>query len=271
MQTSDEIWQDIESLRARYEALGIGETVDHDKFHLYSIITHSTAIEGSTLTEEETQLLFDNGATAGGKPLVHHLMNEDLRKAYVWACGEAGIHTPVTPAFLRKMNSIVMRSTGSEYNVMGGSFDSREGDFRLCGVTAGVGGRSYVNYTKVPLLVDRLCDYVNGKMSEVCKLREKYELSFVAHLNLATIHPWVDGNGRTSRLLMNYLQFRLSLIPCKIFNDDKAEYISALRESQEKESPIPFLTFMASQLRKSLSTEIANFEAANEKESGLLV
>lgn len=38
-------------------------------------------------------------------------------------------------------------------------------------------------------------------------LREQYELSFNAHLNLVTIHPWVDGNGRTARLLMNYIQF----------------------------------------------------------------
>lgn len=271
MQTSDEIWQDIESIRARYEALGIGETVDHDKFYLYSIITHSTAIEGSTLTEEETQLLFDNGATAGGKPLVHHLMNEDLRKAYVWARGEAGIHTPVTPAFLRKMNSIVMRSTGSEYNVMDGSFDSRKGDFRLCGVTAGVGGRSYVNYTKVPILVEKLCDALKDKTEGATTLRDKYELSFLAHLNLATIHPWVDGNGRTSRLLMNYLQFLFSLTPSKVFVDDRTDYITSLRTSQDEESPAPFLTFMASQLRKSLSTEIANFEAAEKREGGLLM
>lgn len=50
-------------------------------FHFYSLITHSTAIEGSTLTELDTQLLFDEGVTAKGKPLVYHLMNEDLKKS----------------------------------------------------------------------------------------------------------------------------------------------------------------------------------------------
>ena len=60
---------------------------------MYSLITHSTAIEGSTLTEIDTQLLFDEGVTAKGKPLIHHLMNEDLRKAYELAKEEAQRNT----------------------------------------------------------------------------------------------------------------------------------------------------------------------------------
>ena len=71
------IWEKIENLNKEYNSLNLGEIVDYNKFYLYSIITHSTAIEGSTLTEKDTQLLFDDGITAKGKPLVHHLMNED--------------------------------------------------------------------------------------------------------------------------------------------------------------------------------------------------
>ncbi len=54
--------------------------LDYQKFYLYSIITHSTAIEGSTVTEFENQLLFDEGITAKGKPMVEQLMNLDLKK-----------------------------------------------------------------------------------------------------------------------------------------------------------------------------------------------
>ncbi len=71
------IWQEIEQLYRMFRQLGIGEAVDYEKFYLYSLITHSTTIEGSTLTELDTQLLFDEGLTAKGKPLVHHLMNDD--------------------------------------------------------------------------------------------------------------------------------------------------------------------------------------------------
>lgn len=105
------------------------------------------------------------------------------------------------------MNAMLMRTTGSVHSVMGGSFDSSKGEFRLCGVTAGVGGHSYMNYLKVPAKVDELCAILQEKQKKMGTFREQYELSFNAHLNLVTIHPWVDGNGRTARLLMNYIQF----------------------------------------------------------------
>ena len=57
------------SLLDEYKALGIAEQIDYNKFYLYSLITHSTAIEGSTVTEIENQLLFDEGITAKGLSL----------------------------------------------------------------------------------------------------------------------------------------------------------------------------------------------------------
>ena len=70
------------SLIQQHKELGISEQIDYEKFYLYSIITHSTAIEGSTVTEVEAQLLFDEGITAKGKPLIEQLMNLDLKAAY---------------------------------------------------------------------------------------------------------------------------------------------------------------------------------------------
>jgi hypothetical protein len=51
--------------------------------------------------------------------------------------------TPITTAFLQELNALVMKSTGSVTQVLGGAFDSSKGEFRLCGVTAGLGGESY--------------------------------------------------------------------------------------------------------------------------------
>ena len=234
------VWQEIELLYQKFQKLGISEAVDYDKYYLYSLITHSTAIEGSTLTELDTQLLFDEGVTAKGKPLVHHLMNEDLKQAYELAKTESGSLVPITPAFLKRMNAMLMRTTGSVHSVLGGSFDSSKGEFRLCGVTAGVGGHSYMNYLKVPAKVDELC-------------------------NLVTIHPWVDDNGRTARLLMNYIQFCYHLFPTKIFKEDREEYILSLRQCQNEETNQPFLDFMARQLKKSLSIEIERFNVSRKK------
>ena len=113
----------------------------------------------------DTQLLFDEGVTAKGKPLVYHLMNEDLKKAYELAKEESEQGTVITPTFLQKLNATLMRTTGSVHNVMGGSFDSSKGEFRLCGVTAGVGGRSYLNYQKVPAKVEEFCTILQEKQN----------------------------------------------------------------------------------------------------------
>ena len=259
------VWQEIEQLYQKFQQLGISEAVDYEKYYLYSLITHSTAIEGSTLTEAETQMLFDEGLTAKGKPLVYHLMNEDLKKAYEFAKEEAKCKKPINSVFLQKLNATLMRTTGSIYNVMGGSFDSSKGEFRLCGVTASMSGRSYMGYQKVPAKVEELCALLQEKQKTAKTFREQYELSFNAHLNLVTIHPWVDGNGRTARLLMNYIQFCHNLFPTKIFKEDREEYISALRLSQEEEVNQPFLDFMAGQLKRSLSLEIERFNASQKK------
>ncbi len=260
-----DIWQEIEELYQEFQKLGISQSVDYEKYYLYSLITHSTAIEGSTLTEMDTQLLFDEGVTAKGKPLVYHLMNEDLKKAYELAKEESEQSAVITPTFLQKLNATLMRTTGSVHNVMGGSFDSSKGEFRLCGVTAGVGGRSYMSYQKVPAKVEELCAILQEKQKMVGTFREQYELSFNVHLNLVTIHPWVDGNGRTARLLMNYIQFCYHLFPIKIFKEDRADYILSLQQSQDNEVNQPFLDFMAVQLEKSLTLEIEKYNAAHKE------
>ena len=64
---------------SRYTASGIEQQVDYEKFYLYSLITHSTAIEGSTVTEVENLLLFDEGIAAKGRSLVEQMMNVDLK------------------------------------------------------------------------------------------------------------------------------------------------------------------------------------------------
>ena len=64
---------------------------------------------------------------------------------------------------------------------------------------------------------------------------------------------------------MNYIQFCYNLFPTKIFKEDREEYISALRQSQEEETNQPFLDFMAGQLKKSLSLEIERFKTSQKK------
>ncbi len=261
----EKLWREIEKDYKAYNKLALQEMLDYNKYYMYSIIAHSTAIEGSTLTELETQLLFDEGITVSGKLMEEHLMNFDLKKAYDFAATEAKKETPASPDFLKTLNALVMKNTGSEYNTPVGSFNAARGDYRLFGVTAGIGGKSYINYQKIPLKVEALCEEIKGRINESNFMEDLYNLSFDAHLNLVTIHPWADGNGRTSRLLMNYIQFQKQLVPTKVHKEDKSAYISALETSRKEESPNPFRKFMAKQLQKTLKEEIQGYKKNRKK------
>ena len=225
-----------EALKA-YLASGVEDQVDYQKFYLYSIVTHSTAIEGSTVTEIENQLLFDEGIAAKGRSLTEQMMNVDLKNAYLYAFKVASENPIYTPQLLQQLSALVMRRTGSEYSTIAGQFDSSKGEFRLCNVSAGIGGRSYLAYNKVSRAVDDFCGWLNKEIANADKtdIAACYRLSFEAHFQLVTIHPWVDDNGRTTRLVMNMIQRQLGLVPSIVRKDDKGEYIQSLVDSREND------------------------------------
>ncbi len=249
-----------ESLRA-YRASGVEDQVDYQKFYLYSIVTHSTAIEGSTVTEIENQLLFDEGISAKGRSLNEQMMNLDLRDAYLYAFGKASENPTYTPRMLQRLSALVMRRTGSEYSTMAGGFDSSKGDFRLCNVSAGIGGRSYLSYNKVPRAVEEFCSWLNDRLSKVDRkdVAACYRLSFEAHFRLVTIHPWVDGNGRTTRLLMNMIQRQLGLVPSIVRKEDKGEYIQSLVDSRENEDSTIIQDVMLRQHIANLNRRLSEY------------
>ena len=247
------------ALIERYKQLGIDSQIDYEKFYLYSIITHSTAIEGSTVTEIENQLLFEQGITANGKTLVEQMMNLDLKRAYEESIRLAKNHTDITIDILKALSRLVMQNTGATYKTALGDFSSTNGDLRLVNVTAGVGGSSYLSYQKVPAKLQEFCDCLNAQRKRSMSMSEQYELSFEAHYRLVTIHPWADGNGRMARLIMNHIQFEFGLIPAKVLKEDKGEYINALIATRESESISTFLDFMTRQMIKTLSSDIDAF------------
>ena len=247
------------ALIERYKQLGIDSQIDYEKFYLYSIITHSTAIEGSTVTEIENQLLFDEGISAKGKTIVEQMMNLDLKRAYEESIRLAKQHTDITINVLKELSRSVMQNTGSTYKTALGDFSSANGDLRLVNVSAGVGGRSYLSYQKVPGKLQEFCDWLNGQRKRSMSLQERYNLSFEAHYRLVTIHPWADGNGRMARLIMNHIQFEFGLVPAKVLKEDKGDYINALITTRDTDDICHFLGFMIEEMIKTLSTDIDTF------------
>lgn len=264
MQQQDKIT--LVELLNRHKDLGITEQIDFKKFYLYSIIAHSTAIEGSTVTEVEAQLLFDEGITSSKRTLQEQMMNLDLKAAYEYGMKWIQQHDPITVEWLISLAAKVMKHTGSEYSAMAGSFSAAKGELRKLNVSAGLGGPSYMSYQKVPSRLAAFCEELNRRRASVDKTDPCaiYDLSFWAHYELVTIHPWADGNGRTSRLLMNLLQMEYDLLPVRVLKEDKADYIQALADTRENEDIRIFLECMMRLHIEHLRSDIEQFLKSTE-------
>lgn len=260
----------LERLITQYKELGIDNQIDYDKFYLYSLITHSTAIEGSTITELENQIMFDHGVSLKGKSIIEQSMNLDLKTAYEQSIELAKQHTPLSIEMLISLSALVMKNTGKVYKSILGDFSSACGDLRLLNVSAGIGGHSYMNYSKVPAKLAEFCERLNVQRAKASEMSvdDLYQMSFDAHYNLVTIHPWADGNGRMARLVMNMLQFEFGLIPTKILKEDKEEYIKALVATRETDNLDIFRSFMSSMMERNLQNEITIYlESIGENKS----
>ena len=259
--TAKDLKNSLKEVIDKYNSLGVNQQLDYDKFYLYSIITHSTAIEGSTVTEVENQLLFDEGITSSKRTITEQMMNLDLKNAYEKSFEYAKNHEKLTVEMLCKLSSILMQNTGTEYNTIAGSFSSAKGELRLVNVSAGRGGKSYLAWQKVPDRLQKTCDYLNRRRSEIDKnnIEEIYKLSFEAHYLLVSIHPWADGNGRMSRLVMNMIQKEFDVIPSIVKKENRVEYIQSLASSQVKDDMQDFMDFMMNHHIQNLLQQINEY------------
>lgn len=259
--TAKDLKTSLKEVIDKYNSLGINQQLDYDKFYLYSIITHSTAIEGSTVTEVENQLLFDEGITSSKRTITEQMMNLDLKNAYEKSFEYAKNHEKLTVEMLCKLSSILMQNTGTEYNTIAGSFSSAKGELRLVNVSAGRGGKSYLAWQKVPDRLQKTCDYLNRRRSEIDKnnIEEIYKLSFEAHYLLVSIHPWADGNGSMSRLIMNMIQKEFDVIPSIVKKENRVEYIQSLASSQVKDDMQDFMDFMMNHHIQNLLQQINEY------------
>jgi Fic family protein len=268
--------QEIILLIEKFQSLNLSAIIDFDKFNDFAITHHSTTIEGSTLTETETRLLLDEGITPAGKPILHSLMVQDHYNALLFITQKSkdasnkAVKIALTPLFIQQINAAVMKQTGSpdcyRNQTVFGELDASKGVFRKGNVSAG--STYFVGYQKVEELVNKLCESINEKTFNNASFIEKLNCCFDAHFDLVTIHPFYDGNGRTSRLLMNYLQLYFNLPPGIVFKEDKATYFEALQQTRQQEDLNIFRNFMASQYSKYLRQEIEKFENAEKDGKG---
>jgi Fic family protein len=192
----------------------------------------SNALEGNSLTETETKVVIEDGITIGGKPLKDHY--------------EAIGHSEAYDLLYR----IARKKEISEKHIKD---LHRVFFFRIDPKNAGKYRKRRVLITGTEFLPpspDKVPSLMASFAREIPSLRKKYHpVHFAAflHREFVTIHPFMDGNGRTARLLMNLalLQdgYPIAIIPPVL----RAQYLNALKKSQgTPRDDRPFLDFIAS-------------------------
>jgi Fic family protein len=254
------MWTRLEKLREQYINQRIMDSIDYEKFCMISIVYNSSKIEGCSLSETDTKLLIENNITASGKSLTDHLMVKDHYYAFLLIKEIANKKRQLSSDLIKEINSYVMRSTGGRVSTISGDFDTSKGDLRLAQVY--VDKKYFPGFSKVPELLQQLIYKVNNRIDNV-NGHDIIKLSADIHYNFVNIHPFGDGNGRTARLLMNYIQLYHGEPLIKIFTEDRAEYIDSLNETEKKGNPDIFRDFICRQQIKFYDAELEKYENGN--------
>jgi Fic family protein len=221
----------------------------------------SNAIEGNTLTRRETALVVEKGITVGGKSLAEHLEATNHAEALDWVKAQVSRkHHQISNQDVLRIHNLILK----------GIDDANAGHFRSVPIRILGSTVVFTNPRKVPDLMDELCKW----LSEKPKLHP-IELAAEAHYRLVTIHPFVDGNGRTARLLMNMILMMNGYPPAIIRKRDRLSYIDSLEKAQLGGSNEPYLRLINKAVNRSLDiylkAVLGTEDEANETDSDILL
>lgn len=177
---------------------------------------HSNAIEGNRLTLPETRAVLEDGITIAGKPLKDHLEAVNLAQALDFIEELARAERPLGEREVREIHAIVLRSIDVD----------NAGNYRRLNVR--IGGTDYVPppALAVPERMEEFGRWLAGSKPE-----HPLAVAAIAHAWFETIHPFVDGNGRTGRLLANLLLMRHGYPVTVLRVEERARYYTALDQS----------------------------------------
>ena len=211
---------------------------------------NSNAIEGSTLTLRETQLILEQGITIGGKSLREHFEAVNHRDAILLVQDLAARAEPITPAVVRQLHALVLARID----------DENAGQYRQLPVR--IAGSAH----EPPPAWDvaaRMTDWAGWLAGQEAAGVERVELAAVAHHRLVSIHPFLDGNARTARLIMNLVLLRGDYPPAIIARANRAQYYRALSQADRGvEAPLANLVGRAVERSLTLYLEAVTPQTA---------
>jgi len=210
---------------------------------------NSNAIEGNTLSLRETQLVIQEGITVGGKSLREHLEARNHPDAIDYVEKLAQKQTPIEQDDILKINALLMRGIDDQN---AGKY--RTGQVRVAGVTF-----MPPPTQKIPKMISELLQTLSQNPDELRPI----ELAAFFHHKCVYIHPFLDGNGRTARLLINVILIRNGYPFTVLLKVDRPKYLRALGEA-DNGNPIPFANLVASSVERSLDIYLLAFEKEAE-------
>jgi hypothetical protein len=207
------------------EADGIWTSIWYQEAH------HSTALEGNTLVLRQVETLLAEGRAVGDKELREYMEVRAYADAASWVYGQ-GLHVGewnldalLSLTEVRHVHELALGPVWSVAPHPHSSEDERPGSFRRHDILPFAAGMSPPPWTDVHAAMTGWVRSLPTRLSEAPLI----ESLAVAHAEFDRIHPFLAGNGRAGRLVMNLLLVRLGFPPVAIYKRDRERYLRALR------------------------------------------
>jgi len=225
----DEAFEDLRTrmggLPNPSEAEGIWDSIWYEEAH------HSTAIEGNTLVLKQVEQLLAEGRAVGNKELKEYMEVRGYATAARWVYGQAlepgawGTGDLLTLTEVRQVHRSALGPVWEVSPHPGATPREAPGSFREHDIQPFPGGMTPSPWNDVPAEIRSWLDDLAG----IPAAPRPMEALAVAHHEFEQVHPFLDGNGRTGRLLLNLMLVRLGYAPAVIYKRDRDKYLRGLR------------------------------------------
>jgi Fic family protein len=211
------------------------------KYFDVELTYNSNAIEGNTLTITETKVILEDGLTIGkGKSLKEHLEVINHKEAIDYIDDIISKDLDISERVIRELHYLILKSIDNK----------NAGEYRQSNVLISGSKHKPVEHFLVREKMLELIEWYNRNKDAMHPIRLAAEF----HFKYVYIHPFIDGNGRTARLLMNLILMRNGYTISVIRNEDRDEYMKALEEASVNGNLEGFIKIIAEAVEASLDT-----------------
>jgi len=227
-----------------------------EKFQI-EMTYNSNAIEGNSLTLKETFLVINEGITIKGKPLKDHLeaKNHQAALEYLYDLIDKDKKHTISKMFIRNFHQIIIQETDKEW---AGRY--RNANVIICGAK-----HTPPDALQIPQKMKDLMTWLNSQKNKT----NIVELAALLHHKLVYIHPFFDGNGRTSRLAMNLLLMQAGYPLVIILKNDRKKYYDVLSKADDGKYE-SLVKFIAQSVERSLDIYLKTLTPATQKQEKFL-